>query len=177
MPREYSGILRALTALGRDLAGVLRSPAIVDHLAQSLTAHFSPDCLGIAVFDLEANRLQVLHASPAQSDWLTATLDEAMRGAARATSTPSLAGANRPVPTGSPGSLDHRAAGRPQNREWLDRDGTGALPEFTPDDMVVLEAFSALPARRWRAARSSTRRNRGSSPGSRPWMPFPSPSA
>ena len=143
MSREYSGILRALTALGRDLAGVLRSPAIVDHLARSLTAHFSPDCLGIAVFDLEANRLQVLHASPEPSRWLTAVLDEAMRGAARVTGTPSLL-----VPTDEPPPADGPnhwitaplVARRIVNGSIaMGRAGAG----FTPDDIITLEAFAA----------------------------------
>jgi signal transduction histidine kinase/ActR/RegA family two-component response regulator len=142
-PREHSGILRALTALARDLAGVLRPRAIVEHLAQSITAHFSPDTLGVAVFDLEANRLQVLHASPGQSSWLSAALDDAMRGGPHAASAPLARVLNQPLPDGMP-------------QQWIAaplvarRIVNGSVvvgrhgPTFTPDDVLALEAFSAL---------------------------------
>lgn len=144
LPREHSGILRALTDLGRDLAGVLRPPAIIGHLAQSLTAHFSPDALGIAVFDLESNRLQVLHPSPTPAAWLTAALDTAMRGEPRATVEPgSLFPADEPVPADLP---THWIAAPLVARRIV----SGSVligrhrSSFSGDDLNALEAFSAL---------------------------------
>jgi signal transduction histidine kinase/ActR/RegA family two-component response regulator len=144
LPREHSGILGALTTLGRDLAGVLRPRAIVEHLAQSLTAQFSPEALGIAIFDLEANRLQVLYAFPGPSEWLTAALDDAMRGGPRATSIPgTLLSEDGPVPAGTPA---HWIAAPLVARRIVNgsvvvgRNRSG----FSQDDVLALEAFSAL---------------------------------
>jgi signal transduction histidine kinase/ActR/RegA family two-component response regulator len=141
--REHSRILRALTALSRDLAGVLRGPAIVDHLARSLTAHFSPDRLGVAVFDLEANRLQVLHASPEPVEWMTAMLDEAMRGAARS-GTPALLVPTEwtpPPDTPSHWMTAPLVASRIVHGSIVL--GREASP-FSPDDIVTLQAFAAI---------------------------------
>ena len=143
LPREHSGILRALTALGRDLAGVLRPPAIINQLAQSLTAYFSPEHLGIAVFDLEANHPQVLHAFPAPSDWLTAALDEAMRATARSGSPRSMVPTATPAPTGVP---YHWIAAPLVARRIVNGSvvmGRSGLA-YSPDDVLALEAFSAL---------------------------------
>ena len=144
LPREHSGILRALTDLGRDLAGVLRPPAIIELLAQSLTAHFSPDTLGIAIFDLETNRLQVLYASPAQSGWLSAALDDAMRGAARATSTLSTL---LPLDTPIAGVVPNHWMTAPLVARRI-VNGSVVIgrhrSSFSSDDLDALEAFGAM---------------------------------
>ena len=143
LPREHSGILRALTALSRDLAGVLRPPAVAEELARALTAYFSPEHLGIAVYDLGANQLQVLHASPAHSDWLGAALDEAMRGAARSGSLGTLVPAESMIPSGVP---RHWMAAPLVARRIVN--GSVAIGRsgaaYTPEDVLALEAFSAL---------------------------------
>ena len=142
LPREHSGILRALSALGRDLAGVLRPTAIVEQLAPSLTAFFSPEYLGIALFDLEANQLRVFHATPTHSEWLTAALDEAMRGGSRSGSLRSM------VPTGTsipPGVPDHWIAAPLVARRIVNGSVVlGRRTPFNPDDLLALDAFSAL---------------------------------
>jgi two-component system NtrC family sensor kinase len=72
-------VLRTLAAFGRHLAGTLRPHTIVEHLAQALTAHFEPAALGIALFDLDSNRLRLMHASPEESPVIGAALDLGMR--------------------------------------------------------------------------------------------------
>lgn len=72
-------VLRTLADFGRELAGTLRPPTIVDHLARVLTTHFSPEALGIALFDLDSNRLRLMHTRPSGASYLPAALDAGMR--------------------------------------------------------------------------------------------------
>jgi two-component system NtrC family sensor kinase len=96
------------------------------------------------VFDLETNRLQVLHASPTPSDWLKAVLDEAMRGAARVTSTPALLVPTDTLPTTR--EPDHWITAPLVARRIVN--GSIALGRassaYTTDDLAALEAFAAL---------------------------------
>lgn len=143
LSRDYSGILRALTGLGRDLGGVLRPQPIVDHLARALTAHFSPECLGIALFNLEANRLQIQYAAPVQAEWLTPVLDKAMRDGPRRTDDPvTLCPPGVSPPAGKPCSwITAPLAAR---RIVLGSVVLAAGRPLTEDDLAGLEAFCAL---------------------------------
>ncbi len=140
--RDYSGILRALTALSRDLAGVLRPQAIVDLLAQSLTAQFSPTALGIALFDLEANRPQVRYATSGHADWLPAALDRAMRGDPRAGGAADLLPPGDPIPAGMP---DYCLSAPLVARRIVNGSVVlGGTRPYRPDDLAAFDAFSAI---------------------------------
>jgi two-component system, NtrC family, sensor kinase len=115
----------------------------VDHLARSLTAHFSPDSLGIAVFDLDANRLEVLHSQPPQTAYLASALDVAMRSGPLVTSQPGVI-----LPTGAPvppGMPEHWLAVPMVARHIVTGSVVmGRSTGFTPDDLALLEGFAAL---------------------------------
>jgi two-component system NtrC family sensor kinase len=72
-------ILQALTRFSRDLTGRLRPDDVLHHLGRALDAWFSPDALGVGFFDLDSNRLQLVHTMPDDAPYLGPALDLAMR--------------------------------------------------------------------------------------------------
>lgn len=135
-------VLRTLAAFGRTLAGTLRPHSIVEQLAQALTAHFKPDALGIALFDLDANRLKLMHAAPDESPSIAAALDIGMRRGPILLTTDHLVDRDGGSPPNTPAC-------------WLAvplearRVVSGSIVLGGPDgaygsaDLAVLEAFSA----------------------------------
>jgi two-component system NtrC family sensor kinase len=138
-----ASVLRTLAAFGRELAGSLRPPTIVDHLARALASHFAPDALAIGLFDLDSNRLKIMHAAPGEAGYLADALDAGMRrGPMMIDSPTALLPHDAEIPTGMPPC-------------WLvvpieaRRVVTGSvaiggpLGRFGPNDLAVLEAFAA----------------------------------
>ncbi|HEV8122751.1 MAG TPA: ATP-binding protein [Gemmatimonadales bacterium] len=77
--RGPEAALQALVQLSRDLSGTLRPIDILHQLAQALERWFAPDVLGIGRFNVDSNRLDVVHAIPPETSWLHPALDLAMR--------------------------------------------------------------------------------------------------
>ena len=68
-----------MTRFSRDLTGRLRPDDVLHHLGRALDAWFSPDALGVGFFDLDSNRIHVVHVMPDDSPYLESALDMAMR--------------------------------------------------------------------------------------------------
>ncbi|MEO8294960.1 MAG: ATP-binding protein [Gemmatimonadota bacterium] len=136
-------VLRTLAAFGRHLAGTLRPHTIVAHLAEALSAHFEPEALGIALFDLDSNRLKLMHAMPEESPCIGAALDLGMRrGPVLLPSATPLFSPQENIPPNTPACwLAVPLEGR--------RIVSGAIAlgasagRYHANDLAILEAFAA----------------------------------
>ncbi|MEP7324407.1 MAG: ATP-binding protein [Gemmatimonadota bacterium] len=137
-------LLQALTRLSSDLSGRLRPDDVLHQLGRALDAWFRPEVLGVGFFDLDSNRLNLVHSMPDDAAWLEPTLDLAMRREPLLTHQREdiVPSDSRPVPDLPACWLSIALeSGRLANGAVV----LGAGPDrYGPRDLHILRAFAAI---------------------------------
>jgi two-component system NtrC family sensor kinase len=137
--------LTALTDLGRALNGLLRPSDILLQLARAIDQWFSPEAVGLALFDLDSNRLRLVHTRPEGAGWMEPALDLAMRRSPQLVERPEdllLPSDQAPDP-----SLPQCWMTLPLESGRLASGAIvigGAAGRYHRDDLALLEAFGSI---------------------------------
>jgi len=109
---------------------MLRPTDILRQLAQALERWFAPDILGIGCFNVDSNRLDLVHAHPTETSWLQPALDLAMHSEAQLTHRPNDMLLTVPLELGRLTSGSVVLGARPGR--------------YGPSDLAALKAFAAV---------------------------------
>ncbi|MGH7659271.1 MAG: histidine kinase dimerization/phospho-acceptor domain-containing protein, partial [Gemmatimonadales bacterium] len=71
--------LAALSRLARELSGTLRPPSIIQRLMSALDTHLNATASALSLYDIDTDRLEIMHGNPSGAPYLQELLDAGMR--------------------------------------------------------------------------------------------------